>query len=124
MKFSIEDGDSNFIIRAYEQGRIVVNNESFTRSFVVTQQTLIRDWSPQTFDDIQPEHVHQLTESKPEIVLLGTGSQIQFPELALQAIIMEQGIGLEVMDTAAACRTYNILSAEGRNVTAALIMMK
>lgn len=123
MKFSIEDGDSRFIIRAYEQGRIVVNDESFTSSLVITQQALIRDWSPQTFGDLQTEHIHLLTKSKPEIVLLGTGSQIRFPELALQAIIMEQGIGLEVMDTAAACRTYNILSSEGRNVTAALIMI-
>ena len=123
MKFSIEDGDNNFIIRAYEQGCIIVNDESFTSSFVITQQALIRDWSPQTFSDLQSEHIHQLTESKPEIVLLGTGNQIQFPELALQAIIMERGIGLEVMDTAAACRTYNILSAEGRDVTAALIMI-
>lgn len=123
MKFSLDEGDSRFIIRSYEQGCIVVNEESFTRSFVITQQELIRDWSPQSFDDLEPDHLHQLTETKPEIVILGTGNQIQFPEPALQAIIMGCGIGLEIMDTAAACRTYNILSAEGRSVTAALIML-
>lgn len=123
MKFSHEEGDSSFIIRAYEQGYITVNDESFTSSLVITQQRIIPDWIPQTFDAMEPGHLHQLTEMKPEIVLLGTGDQIQFPEPALQAIIMECGIGLEVMDTAAACRTYNILSAEGRNVMAALIML-
>lgn len=123
MKLSLDEGDNRFIIRAYEQGCIVVNEESITSSFVITQQELIRDWSPQTFDELKPEHFHQFTKTRPEIVILGTGDKIRFPEPALQAIIMGCGIGLEIMDTAAACRTYNILSAEGRNVTAALIML-
>ena len=122
MKFSLENDYADFIIRAYEPGRIVVNDITFTQSLAITPEQLIQDWPPQNFQALQSSHLQQLIETETEIVLLGTGSQIQFPGPELQAIVMGCGIGLEVMDTEAACRTYNILSAEGRKVTAALIM--
>ena len=97
--------------------------ETLTRSCVILPDHILRDWPPQRFSDLRAEHFAQLLELKPEIVVLGSGDRLRFPAPALTAQLFEQGIGVEVMDTGAACRTYNILMSEGRRVAAALLMI-
>ncbi|MFQ5470010.1 MAG: Mth938-like domain-containing protein [Gammaproteobacteria bacterium] len=95
--------------------------ETFSCSVVVSPNELIRDWPPRSFSELTVEHFDSLLTLQPEIVLLGTGSRLRWPETALYASLIEKGIGLEVMDTGAACRTYNILMADERKVVAALL---
>jgi uncharacterized protein len=123
MKISIETSAGANAIRSYAVGQITVNDETISRSVIVMPERLIRDWPPQRFEELAAEHFLMLAALRPEIVLLGTGRSLRFPHPARTALLLEQGIGVEVMDTAAACRTYNVLTAEGRVVAAALLMI-
>jgi uncharacterized protein len=82
----------------------------------------VTDWPASSLEELKPDHLAAIVELKPEIVLLGSGASFRFPEPSLLAPLHKAGIGVEVMDTPAACRTYNILLGEGRNVLAALIV--
>ncbi|MCF6339087.1 MAG: Mth938-like domain-containing protein [Gammaproteobacteria bacterium] len=95
--------------------------ETISGSFIVSPRHLLRDWPPASISDLQAEHFEAIIELQPELVLLGTGTQLTFPPPQLLAALHRQRVGVEVMDTAAACRTYNILMAEGRFVVAGLI---
>ncbi len=88
---------------------------------VVTPGRIIRDWAPKDFSEIDDASFAVLDELEAEVVLLGTGASQQFPQAQLQSALMARGIGIEIMDSAAACRTYNILMAEGRTVVAMLL---
>ena len=129
MKITLEAGQGNYSIHSYAAGQICVSahpsvpKETLTRSCVIFPDHILRDWPPQSFADLRAEHFALLLELKPEIVLLGSGDRLRFPVPVLTAQLFEQGIGVEVMDTGAACRTYNILINEGRRVAAALLMI-
>lgn len=136
MQFSQERDLSSYTIRSYsiEAIRVVTpfdrGAESgdgpqevvLTESFIMTPEQLIRNWPPQQVDDLNADHFETITQLQPEVILLGTGESLSFPEQALTLNIMAQGIGVEVMDSAAACRTYNIIMNEGRNVAVAMII--
>lgn len=111
-------------INSYEQGSILVGNKRFVSSFIITPSILIHNWPPQIFADIAPHHLDQVLEMKPELILLGTGRQQHFLETDLFMNTAKLNVGFEVMDTGAACRSYNILLQEGRNVAAALLMIE
>jgi uncharacterized protein len=83
---------------------------------------IIEDWLVQSFENFSEEHFELLLPLQPEIVLLGTGATLRFPSPSVTKKLIEIKTGVEVMDTNAACRTYNILMAEGRNVAAALLI--
>ena len=83
---------------------------------------LITDWTPVNTDDLTADHFEELIEFEPEVVILGTGEHLHFPHPSVTAELLTQGIGVEVMDTSAACRTYNVLLSEGRQVVAALLL--
>ena len=124
MKIAKENiGTASRVIRAYAPGRINVNDVLLTHSFVVAADALIEDWPPQRFEDLSFAHLQAALALKPEILLIGTGSNQRFLPAELQAELGRQGIGVEVMDTAAACRTYNVLLSEDRRVVAALLMI-
>lgn len=80
------------------------------------------DWECPSFEALTPAHFTRLLDSKPELVIFGSGAKLRFPPPALLSALMAQRIGVETMDTLAACRTYNILAGEGRRVTAALLI--
>lgn len=122
MKLSEEKGDGSFRIRGYDAGRIVVNETGYEHSLVLAPEHLETGWPPQRFDDLRREHLDVILELDPEVILLGTGERQRFPGRELMLSVLRRGIGFEVMDTAAACRTYNILMAEGRRVAAALLI--
>ncbi|HEX5340829.1 MAG TPA: Mth938-like domain-containing protein [Gammaproteobacteria bacterium] len=124
MKFTKDrpGGDAK-VIRAYAPGRINVSDTLISRSFILSPNRLIEDWPPQQYSDISLEHLQAALELGPEILIIGTGPELHFPEARIMAEIQGRGIGLEVLDTAAACRTYNVLVSENRNVVAALLMI-
>jgi len=115
-------GDVNYI-RAYAPGRININDRLLKSSLVLSPATLLDNWPPQCLEDITLEHLEPALALEPEILVIGTGPILQFPEARIMAVIQQRGIGLEVLDTAAACRTYNVLVSENRNVVAALLMI-
>ena len=123
MRFAEDDNTVQYQIRAYAEGRITVNDAVLTRSLVIRSDALITDWPPQRFEELEAAHLLAAVEPAPEILILGTGASQRFPAPALLAPLHARGIGVEVMDTAAACRTYNVLAAEGRAVAAALMMI-
>ena len=122
VKVSLDNNDARHVIRAYDKGIIRINDTEYQSSLVVSNETLIPDWPPATLAALTAEHIDTLLQLKPEIIILGTGDVHQFPAAALFAEVYRQRIGVEIMSTEAACRTYNILTAEERNVVAGLII--
>jgi uncharacterized protein len=104
----------------YGEGYVMVNGAR-RESSVVVMADRIEAWRPEAFEALGPEDFAFLKELNVEIILLGTGSRQRFPHPRLTAALAKAGIGLEVMDLQAACRTYNILVAEERKVAAALL---
>jgi len=97
--------------------------ETFRRSLLVMPDRLVTDWPPQTWEQLEPGHFDVLMQESLEVVLLGTGARLCHPEPRVTAALLERGIGVEVMDTGSACRTYNFLMADRRRVAAALMMI-
>ena len=111
---------SNAIARHGPDG-VAVNGSEYTRSVVVPWTGPVADWSVAAFDLLTVEHFAKLAALKPELVIFGSGPRLRFPKPAWLQPLMALRIGVESMDTAAACRTYNVLLAEGRAVVAALV---
>lgn len=124
MQIHLETGGQANLIRTYMPGRVVVNENSYSASLVVTPDRIIADWAPQTFAALAVPHFQVLAELGMEVVLIGTGTRLRFPPAELLRPLIAAGAGFEVMDTGAACRTYNILMGEGRKVAAALLMIE
>jgi len=106
---------------AYGADFVAVNGEPRRTSLVVLPDRVL-DWPPASFEALAAAHFEQLAALGVELVLLGTGPRLRFPAPSLTAPLANAGIGLEVMDVQAACRTYNILAAEERVVAAALVL--
>ncbi|VAW88247.1 hypothetical protein MNBD_GAMMA16-978 [hydrothermal vent metagenome] len=100
----------------------VVPLQTLAHNFIITPRVLINDWPVQTIETLSSEHIKQIVALSPEMILLGTGNQLHWPSPHLLSESINNGIGIDIMTTAAACRTYNILTYEGRNVAAALIV--
>lgn len=111
-------------VTAYERGEITIAGTTYTQSMLICTDTIIVDWPPAKFSDLQISDFEQILTLAPEIVILGTGKSLTFPDPALLSPITNAGIGMEVMDTGAACRSYNFLLGEGRRVVAALLMIE
>lgn len=109
------------IFTAYGEGYVSINHQKYEKNLIVLPESLIEDWSGATVETLSEADMQQLLTLGTEIVLLGTGRRLRFPAGALMRPFAPAGIGLEVMDLQAACRTYNILAAEGRKVAAALL---
>ena len=105
----------------YGEGWYAVNGERRDGSLIVFPDRIL-DWPVAGFEALRPEDFALLAEAQPEIVLLGTGARQRFPHPRLTQALTQARVGVEVMDTAAACRTYNILMAEERRVAAALLV--
>jgi uncharacterized protein len=123
MRLSAEFSGPPNAVRAYDRGYIVVNEQYIRRSVILTPERIVSDWPPQTFAELLPEHLQVLAELNLEVVLLGTGERQQWPPSPWVQPLLLQRIGVEAMATAAACRTFNFLLAEGRRVGAALMMI-
>ena len=121
MKFSETDRSAGHLIEGYSADGIVIDGRRFRPGLALTPQRVIQPWGPSSVDLLTAEHIDELVALEPQIIVLGTGARQVFPDPAIYARTMERCIGFEVMDTGAACRTYNILMAEGRRVVAAFL---
>jgi uncharacterized protein len=118
------DKSNSLTINAYGPGWIEVNAERFTSSLIVSSLAGAspQKWQARRFEDLGPSDFDVLASSGAELVLFGSGQRLRFPRPVWLSSLIYQGIGMETMDTAAACRTYNILASEGRKVVVALLM--
>jgi uncharacterized protein len=122
MQFTLENDRSVNVVQAYSAGRIKVGGSEYASSVILTPERIIPDWTPAVVADLTLAHLDEVLAVDPEIVLLGTGRRLRFPPPQLLGAMLGRGIGIECMDTAAACRTYNVLVHEGRRVAAALLI--
>ena len=122
MKFAEADLNEGYFITRYDENILQINGKDFDQSLIISSQQLKTDWSPHSVEELASEHFLPIIQLKPELVLLGTGNKLVFPPVEIYAELIKLGIGVEIMDTGAACRTYNILSGEGRHVVCGLIL--
>jgi uncharacterized protein len=123
MKLDFDDDPSTLLVSAYADGWVSIGERRIEQPCVVAPSRLITDLLPPALESLELSHMAAIAELEPEIVLLGTGARQVFVDYALTTLLAECGAGLEVMDTGAACRSYNILAGEGRAVVAALYMI-
>ncbi len=116
------DQSSVQTISGYGDGWIAVDGERIGHSVVIGSDGQRVAWHCERFSDLGAAHFQQLAELGTELVIFGSGGRIRFPQPAWLAPLMARRIGLETMDTQAACRTYNILAGEGRKVAVALLI--
>jgi len=109
-------------ITGYGEGYVMVNRVRHQRTLVVLPDRLVTDWAATTFGALNADHLAALLPLDAEIILLGTGATLRFPRAEIMAPLIRAGVGYEVMDVHAACRTYNILVSEERKVAAALLL--
>ena len=133
MRISQELEPTSYSIRSFNSNHITIlkpvtaalepgsREQTLSNSFVIMPKHLITDWAVKSVSELTDQHLAELEQYKPELVLLGTGSRQIFPDAVLLSGFSSRGIGVEVMDTPAACRTYNILMHEGRHVAAAIM---
>lgn len=149
MKFVLETG-SPILIHAYDVGSVSIAgihaddpelksasqnpiwNEwdaenqlaIFRKSIILNSNGLMQNWSPQQQSDLNPHHFIEFVEQQPEIIIIGTGRNLCFPPHECLTVLQQHNLGYEIMDTAAACRTFNVLAAEGREVMMGLLMIE
>jgi uncharacterized protein len=122
MKFTQHTPAGLNLIRNYGPQFVTVGEQEMRTSCIVGAGLLIRDWPPRDVASLTPQHLAPLFDAAPEVVVLSTGAQQQFPRAALRAEFATRKIGLEVMEVGAACRTYNVLVSEERKVLAAILL--
>lgn len=122
MQLAQENPDFVYVLRGASEAGILVNQETISRSFLLAPNRIVQDWRPMSAADLQPEDMLALLELEPTLVLLGTGPRQKFPSAAATAALLTRGIGIEVMDSGAAARTFNVLATEGRKVVAAFLL--
>jgi uncharacterized protein len=122
MKLHLENADGQYLITGYDQGWVEINRQRYSQNLILLPSQLLPDWDAPNFESITSAHFESIALYKPDVVLLGTGTRHQFIHPKLTTALTKAGISLECMTTHAACRTYNILMTEGRNVAAALLL--
>lgn len=122
MKFHLANLGDTKLFTGYAADHVMVNRERFDTSIVVRAEEVRVDWTVSSFNELNETHFEYFMALHPEVLLLGTGSQQHFPHPRLYRALTNAGIGVECMDTPAACRTYNILVEEDRKVIAAILL--
>ena len=122
MKFQPDTQDGVNVITRHERGRIWVGSAAFSDSLLVPWAAGVQPWPVRRFDELTAAHFESLLALRPELVIFGSGHRMRFAAPELMRALTENGIGVETMDTAAACRTFNVLAAEKRSVLAALLI--
>ena len=122
MKFTQDSRADRTVIRAYGEGELRINDATFRCAVIVSAAAVRPSPELRAVEELRPEHAAALLECDPDVVLLGTGRRQVFPDAAFGARFLRAGIGFEVMDTGAACRTFNVLTAELRRVAALLMV--
>ena len=121
MEFNLEVPQNQFFIRSVSEKGIRVNNDYFKGPFIISGQRIVPEWNVKCVGDINEESLQVVFDLQPEVILIGTGNTQVFLPPATQVHFFRRNFGFEVMTTDAACRTFNVLVAEGREVVAALL---
>ena len=122
MKFTLEAASHANLIRSYSDSELRIGDQRVQHSCLVTAERLIGDWPPESFAELAPAHLEAIFALTPELVLLGTGATQRFASAEVRGEFARRGVGLEVMELGAACRTFNVLVQEERRVLAALFL--
>lgn len=122
MLLSQDSSHSAYLIRSCESGRIKVNDTIYEASFILSAQTLIQPWLVHSIHDLNDTTLEPLLTLDPEVIIIGTGDTVQFPDGFQFKRVMAQKIGYEVMNNTSACHTFNVLCAENRRVVAGFIL--
>jgi uncharacterized protein len=116
------DSAAGNTIRSYSPGEIRLRDETLRSNVIISRDQLIRDWNPPPVAELSIADFTPVLELEPEIILFGTGSRQQFPAFAVLTELLHSGVAIEVMETSAACRTFNVLIGEYRSAVAALLI--
>ena len=122
MLLTEDTGRGQYQIKAYDTEKITVNESIYTQSLILSAESLIENWPVRSVLELTEQDLQPIIELKPAIVLLGTGKHFIMPAAKQLLVFHQNKIGIECMDTGAACRTYMALMAEERNVVAALLI--
>jgi uncharacterized protein len=122
MRFTQDSTSGVNLIRAYRAGEIRINETAYHEALILSASAIIKEPTLQRVSELGAEHRMRILSLEPELVLLGTGQHQTFPDVSFGAEFLRLRIGFEVMDTGAACRTFNVLVAEQRRVVAVLLM--
>ena len=122
MPLSEDNITSRYRISSYRDDSVSINEVEYHQSLLLSAQQMLSPWPVNSIQDLNQQSLEPILQMNPDVVLLGTGQRQQFPPAQIFALFGERGIGLEVMDNGALCRTFNILVAEDREVVAAVIL--
>ena len=122
MQLILERPDYEFFLRRADGRSALVNERTLERSFIIAPDTLIDDWAVRDARGMVAADLDPVLALTPELVVLGTGAVQVFPPAEVMAACLTRGIGIEVMDNAAAARTFNVLAGEGRRVVAGFVI--
>jgi uncharacterized protein len=122
VKFEPDHAEGTNTITRHDRSGIWVGPVRHGQSVLVPWQGDVLAWAPRRVDELLPAHFEQALTLQPELVIFGSGQRLRFVSAALLRCLIERRIGVETMDTPAACRTYNVLASEGRSVIAALLL--
>lgn len=121
--FNREQDPSALLVRACAPGEIIINEERYQSHLLLSPTLVVPDWPVGEPSRIAIEDFEAAADMKPDLIILGTGTNLVFPDHKVSAGLLARGIGFEVMDTRAACRTYNLLAMDKRAVVAALLQL-
>jgi uncharacterized protein len=122
VQLSQENPEFRYVLRGVSPGGVLVNEAVIASSFLVTPEQLVRDWRPRDAASLEPADLAPVLALSPALMVLGTGPRQVFPSQAVLAALLTRGIGIEVMDSAAAARTFSVLATEGRAVVAGFLV--
>lgn len=117
MRLSLDDSGQRFVIRGFTETSVRVNHEEYARSFLLTPERVVADLSFETVSELNPSALNALIIDDPEVLIVGTGPRTLRASAAVQAVFLQAGVGIEFMDTGAACRTFTVLASELRRVS-------
>ena len=122
MEFQLENQPSGHRVGSFVNNAVVIGEALYTASLIVTPEQVVPDWPPQYLDQLTVDDLAMILALGPELILVGTGNALRFPNSVILKGVMQVGIGIDFMDSRAVCRTFNILAAEGRRVAAGVII--
>ena len=122
MQFNLENGGGGNLIQRHENGAVTIGGQRYEKSLIVFPDKIVSDWPVDSLESLRMDNLKSIISAKPEVFLLGTGKTQIFPSMELMAELARNKRSVDVMDTAAACRTYNVLVSEFRQVVVALIL--
>ena len=122
MQLTLENPDFKYLLRGADGSGALVNDRRLSTSFLVSPSMLIEDWHPRCAAELRVEDMAPILALEPSVVLIGSGGSLVFPSAEVMAVCLTRGIGIEVMDNAAAARTFNVLATESRKVVAGFLL--